>query len=67
MPTPQLMPDMPAGYGTPKQGIQCVRCDDWGTVVITRGHTSYEEFCPIEACEAGARVRQQRSDHDHDR
>ena len=50
----------PAASGTPKKGIDCGECDDWGTVVIKRGRTLYEEICPTKDCKAAARVREQR-------
>lgn len=51
-----------AAHGTPKQGIDCGRCDDWGTVVIERGRTFYEVICPVEGCKAAERARVRRSD-----
>lgn len=50
----------PAVSGTPKKGVNCGRCDDWGTVVIEGDHSSHEELCP-SGCEAAVRVRIQRS------
>lgn len=54
--------DLSAAHGTPKKGIECNKCDDWGTVVIQRGGTLYEEICPIADCKAAARVREQRGE-----
>lgn len=50
----------PAVSGTPKQGVDCSGCDDWGTVVIVRGKTPYEVLCP-KACKMAQRVQQLRN------
>lgn len=55
-----------AVYGTPKEGIGCGRCGDWGTVVIrVRGGTR-EVICPVDGCQAAEQVRQRRARDDHD-
>lgn len=46
--------------GTPKNGVKCPACEDWGTVVILRGQTSYEVPCP-KACETAQRVQKLRN------
>lgn len=46
-----------ARYDRPPAGTRCVRCGDWGTVVLWRGHTSNEELCPADGCEAAERAR----------
>lgn len=49
--------ELVAEYGTPKMGIQCGRCDDWGTVVIPGHGTGREVICPVEECKAAERAR----------
>lgn len=52
--------DLKAGYGTPKLGIQCGRCDDWGTVVVPVHGIGRELICPVDECEAAERARRAR-------
>lgn len=54
-----------AVYDRPSAGTKCVRCGDWGTVVV-RGRTTREVVCPVGGCEAAQRVRRQRGLDDHD-
>jgi hypothetical protein len=53
----------PATSGTPKKGVDCGTCDDWGTVVVKvateTGYRSREDLCP-EQCAAAEKVRVRR-------
>jgi hypothetical protein len=53
----------PATSGTPKKGVCCGTCDDWGTVVVNvvseASYRSREDLCP-EQCAAAEKVRVQR-------
>lgn len=54
-------PALPATSGTPKKGVDCARCDDWGTVLVVVGGRSREELCPQE-CQMARRVQELRGE-----
>lgn len=46
--------------GTPKKGVDCGRCDDWGTVVVDGpSDRPHEELCPA-ACAKAVQVGERR-------
>lgn len=49
-------PELPTESGTPKKGVECGTCDDWGTIVLEA--PAHEELCPRN-CAAAGHVRNQ--------